>query len=176
VNLYYLLIFIPIAVGLSWSGANPLWVFATAALTILPLSKVVGTSTETLGYYVGPTLGGLLNASMGNAPELIIRGGNISSILNAIVFARKNQMDLAVNSVIGAATQIALLVAPLLIFASLFLSKPMDLLFNRIELVALIIAVFITRNITIDGESDWLEGTMLIAVYVMLGIGFYYAV
>ncbi len=50
----------------------------------------------------------------------------------------------------------------------------MDLLFNRLELVALIIAIFITRNITIDGESDWLEGAMLIAVFVMLAIGFYY--
>ena len=94
--------------------------------------------------------------------------------MNAVVFARKNQMDLAVSSVIGAATQIALLVSPALVFASLLLPKPMDLLFNRLELVALTIAIFITRNMTIDGESDWLEGAMLIAVYVMLGIGFYY--
>ena len=71
-SLNYLLIFIPVALWLSWSSANPLLVFAAAALTILPLSKVVGSSTETLGYSIGPTLGGLLNASMGNAPELII--------------------------------------------------------------------------------------------------------
>jgi len=342
-NLNYLLVLIPVALGLSWTQANPLVVFAVAALTILPLSKVVGSSTETLGYYVGPTLGGLLNASMGNAPELIIgvfalknglitvvkasltgsilgnllltlglamfAGGlrypkqkfnlqsarlstsmmflavaglmvpalfhfsspateheislqiaaillvvyglglvytlfthrklfeitqpaeldvaktyswktalaylaastvvlafmsevltgalapatkklginevfagiillasvsNISSVMNAVVFARKNQMDLAVSSVIGAATQIALLVAPALVFASLLLPKPMDLLFNQLELIALIIAIFITRNITIDGESDWLEGAMLVAVFVMLGIGFFY--
>lgn len=71
-NLNYLLILIPVALWLSWSGAKPLLVFAVTALTILPLSKVVGTATETLGYFLGPTLGGLLNASMGNAPELII--------------------------------------------------------------------------------------------------------
>jgi len=71
-NLNYLFIFIPVAVWLWWSSANPLLVFGAAALTILPLSKVVGSSTETLGYFIGPTLGGLLNASMGNAPELII--------------------------------------------------------------------------------------------------------
>jgi hypothetical protein len=53
-NLNYLLIFIPIAVGLSWFGASPLLVFATAALTIVPLSKIVGSSTETLGTYLGP--------------------------------------------------------------------------------------------------------------------------
>ena len=83
-------------------------------------------------------------------------------------------MDLVASSVIGAATQIALLVAPALVFASLLMPQPMDLLFNRLELVALIVAIFITRNMTIDGESDWLEGAMLIAVYLMLGIGFYY--
>ena len=95
--------------------------------------------------------------------------------MNAAVFARKNQMDLAVSSVIGAATQIALLVAPALVFASLLLPEPMDLLFNRLELVALIISVFTARNMTIDGKSDWLEGAMLIAVFVMLGIGFYFS-
>ena len=344
VNLNYLLIFIPVAVGLYWYGANSLLVFATAALTIVPLSKIVGSSTETIGGYLGQTFGGLLNASMGNAPELIIgafalknglitvvkasltgsilgnllltlglamfAGGlkyphqkfnvhsarvsmsmmflavgglmvpalfhftsrsaeheisiqiaaillivyilslvytlithrklfqpvepaelvvmktrswkpavallaaatlvlalmseiltdalepatkqlginevfagiillasvsNISGMMNAVVFARKNQMDLAVSSVIGAATQIALLVAPALVLASLFLPSPMDLLFSRLELVALIISIFIARNMTIDGESDWLEGAMLIAVFLMLGIGFYYA-
>jgi Ca2+:H+ antiporter len=94
--------------------------------------------------------------------------------MNAVVFARKNQMDLAASSVIGAATQIALLVSPALVLVSLFLPTPMDLLFSQLELVALIISIFIARNMTIDGESDWLEGAMLIAVFVMLGIGFYY--
>ena len=68
-NLNYLLVLIPVAIGISWTGANPLLVFVVAALTILPLSKVVGSSTETLGSYLGPTVGGLLNASMGNAPS-----------------------------------------------------------------------------------------------------------
>ncbi len=62
----------------------------------------------------------------------------------------------------------------MLVFASLFMPKPMDLLFNRLELVALIISVFTARNMTIDGKSDWLEGAMLIAVFVMLGVGFFY--
>jgi Ca2+:H+ antiporter len=85
-NLNYLLIFIPIALGLYWSAANPLLVFAMAALTIVPLFEV-----------------------------------------------------------------------------------------SRLELVALIVSVFTARNMTIDGKTDWLEGAMLIAVFAMLGIGFYYA-
>ena len=72
-NLNYLFIFIPIATWLRYfTAANPLLVFSIAAITIVPLSKIVGNATETLGVYLGPTLGGLLNASMGNAPELII--------------------------------------------------------------------------------------------------------
>ena len=86
-NLNYLLIFIPIAVALYWYEANPLLVFAMAALTIVPLSKIVGSSTETLGAYLGPTLGGLLNASMGNAPELIIGAFALKNGLITVVKA-----------------------------------------------------------------------------------------
>ena len=66
------------------------------------------------------------------------------------------------------------MVSPALVLISLLLPTPMDLLFTQLELVALIISIFIARNMTIDGESDWLEGAMLIAVFVMLGVGFYF--
>jgi Ca2+:H+ antiporter len=95
VNLNYFIIFIPIAVGLSWFGASPLLVFATAALTIIPLSKIVGSSTETLGTYLGSTLGGLLNASMGNAPELII---GIFALKNGLITVVKASLT---GSIIG---------------------------------------------------------------------------
>ena len=65
---------------------HPLLVFATAAITIVPLSKIVGSATETLGAYLGPTLGGLLNASMGNAPELII---GIFALKNGLIDGRQ---------------------------------------------------------------------------------------
>ena len=94
-NLNYLLIFIPVALALYWSGGNPLLVFAVASLTILPLSKVVGSSTETLGFYLGPTLGGLLNASMGNAPELII---GIFALKNGLIEVVKASLT---GSIIG---------------------------------------------------------------------------
>lgn len=343
IGLGVLLVMIPIAAVLWWIEADPILVFAAAGLSIVPLSKIVGGATESLAALIGPTLGGLLNASMGNAPELIIgffalknglvqvvkasltgsilgnllltlglamfAGGlgrpvqrfnvrparlsmtllmlavvglmvpalfhfsspaaeheisvkiagvllavyglsliytlsthrklfetaapsevslapggswkkslgslagataalafmseiltdsfqgasdalhlnpvfagiillasisNVSSIMNAIVFARKDQMDLVVGSVIGAATQIALLVAPTLVVASLLMHTRMDLLFTRLEIVSVGIAVFLVNNVTIDGESDWLEGAMLVAVFVMLGVGFFF--
>ena len=139
---------------------------AAATLVLALMSEVLTDSLEPATKQLGinEVFAGII---------LLASVSNISSIMNAVVFARKNQMDLAVSSVIGAATQIALLVAPALVFASLLLPEPMDLLFNRLELVALIISVFTARNMTIDGKSDWLEGAMLIAVFVMLGIGFY---
>jgi Ca2+:H+ antiporter len=149
----------------SWKTALGYLAAATVALAFMSeiLTDALDPATQLLG--INEVFAGII---------LLATVSNISGMMNAAVFARKNQMDLAVSSVIGAATQIALLVAPALVFASLLLPTPMDLLFSRLELVALIISVFIARNMTIDGESDWLEGAMLIAVFVMLGIGFYF--
>ena len=150
----------------SWKTA--VGVLAAATVVLAAMSEILTDSLEPATQQLGinEVFAGII---------LLASVSNVSSIMNAVVFARKNQMDLAASSVIGAATQIALLVAPALVFASLLMPEPMDLLFNRLELVALIISVFTARNMTIDGKSDWLEGAMLIAVFVMLGVGFFYA-
>jgi Ca2+:H+ antiporter len=149
----------------SWKVALALLGASTLVLAIMSevLTDALEPATIQLG--INDVFAGVI---------LLASVSNISSIMNAAVFAQKNQMDLAVSSVIGAATQIALLVAPVLVFASLLLPEPMDLLFSRLELVALIISIFTARNMTIDGKSDWLEGVMLVAVFFMLGIGFYF--
>ena len=95
-NLNYLLIFIPIAIWLYYfTKADPLLIFAAAAITIVPLSKIVGNATETLAGYLGPSLGGLLNASMGNAPELII---GIFALKNGLIKVVKASLT---GSIIG---------------------------------------------------------------------------
>ncbi len=94
-NLNYLLIFIPFAIWLYFTKSDPLLIFATAAITIVPLSKIVGNATETLGSYLGPTLGGLLNASMGNAPELII---GVFALKNGLITVVKASLT---GSIIG---------------------------------------------------------------------------
>jgi Ca2+:H+ antiporter len=150
----------------SWPQAIVVLAVATVALAAMSeiLTDALEPATKQLG--INEVFAGVI---------LLASVSNISSIMNAVVFARKDQMDLAASSVIGAATQIALLVAPALVFASMLMPESMDLVFNRLELVALVIAVFTARNMTIDGKSDWLEGAMLIAVFVMLGVGFYYS-
>jgi Ca2+:H+ antiporter len=345
-RLKFLLIFIPIAVALDRFGANPIVVFLASAAAIVPLSRLIGEATEDLSLHLGETWGGLLNATMGNLPEMIIgvlalqRGlpkmvkasisgsilgnvllnlglaliaggaryntlrfnvhlvalnskllllatvglivpalfhftasvedrlsieiasilflaylaslaftlfthrqlfvgdpssdpseppetvkgggigrsiaklavtaaalgvtsevltgaleptakmmglseifagifllapvGNCAELLNAVGFARKGKLDLTMGITLGAATQVALLVAPVLIFASPLVGQPMDLLFSQFEVVAIAVTVFVGQSLTSDGESNWLEGLMLIAVYAMLGFGFYH--
>jgi Ca2+:H+ antiporter len=340
----WLLVFIPIALGLRWFGADPVLVFLASGLAVVPLTVLIGEATENLAIHLGPTLGGLLNGTMGNVPEMIIsisalhKGlvevvkasltgtllsnvllvlglsllaggarystlrynvafaglsskllllaavglivpalfhftthsedtisveiavilflaylaslaftfvthrqlfaakqaegpietgrhawgqgrailvlaasavglaivsevltgaleptagrlgltptftgifllasvGNISELINAVLFARKDKMDLTLAVTLGASTQVALLVAPVLVFAGRLLGRPMDLLFTRFEVVAIAIAVLIAQTMTVDGESNWMEGVMLVAVYLMLGVGFYY--
>jgi Ca2+:H+ antiporter len=357
-RLNWLLVFIPVAIVLDWIGVDPILLFGVSALAIVPLAGLMGDATEALAEYLGPTVGGLLNATLGNAPEIIIsmfalnRGligivkssltgsiignlllglgvsmfagglrvktqkfephvaringallvlatfglivpaiygitpsgednparhisseiaiilfvvylsslvftlathksvvgkagvtaekkeagqpateddkpqvhwsrtkaivvlglvsvalafmseiltgavdpaakkmgftplfagvfllatvGNAAELLNAVRFARKDKMDLAIGITVGASTQVALLVAPILVFAGWFLGQDMNLLFTRYEMWAVVLAVFITRLLIYDGESTWLEGLMLIAIYCMLGVGFFH--
>ena len=340
-----LLIFVPISLALDYSGANPIVVFVTAVLAVVPLTVLIGSATENLSLRLGETLGGLLNGTMGNVPEMIIfisamrkglapmvkasltgtvlsnvllvlgfaiivggaryetlrysvafaglsskllllaavglivpaifhfstKGeayefsaeiagilfaaylanlaftlvthkqlfapkqaegpietggpawgvgralgvltiatiglavesetltgslkptadslgltqtfagvvllasvGNISGMINATQFALRGKMNLALSVTLGASTQVALLVAPVLIFTSRLIGRPMDLLFTQFEVVSIAIAAIVAQTMTADGESHWLEGVMMVAVYAILGVGFYF--
>ena len=348
-GLNLLLVFIPIAVALNWYGAIPVAVFVASALAIVPLAGLMGRATEQLSVYVGTTVGGLLSASLGNAPELIISGfalkeglvdvvkasitgsilgntlfslglsmiiggwgrerqrfnptvagmsggllfvaavgliipaifhfasgeerevsleiavvlfvayllslvftlkthrqfiqkgpdesgaveshevaneapwskrkaiavlagvtvviavmseilvgaiepasasigltpifagviflalvGNAAEAMNAVGFARKDLMDLSFGIAVGASTQVALFVAPVLVFAGYLIGQPMDLHFTLFEVVAIVLAVSTVNHLTADGECHWMEGVMLMAVYLMLAIGFFF--
>src|SRR5262249_55066029 len=100
--------------------------------------------------------------------------GNAAELLNAVRFARKDQMDLSVAVTMGASAQVGLLVAPVLVLLGMILGQEMDLVFSPLELIAIVMAIYLTRNLTYDGESNWLEGVMLIGVYILFGIGFLY--
>jgi len=351
-RLNWLLIFIPIALGLEYWGVNPIAVFLASAAAIVPLAKLMEQATESLAQYLGPTYGGLLSATMGNAPELIIgitalrhglvevlkgsiagsvigtllfgvgetiiagglskpvqrfdremvvinsallmvatfglvvpaafhfsartdedisieisvvlllvylaslvhtmttkkpteglaavqvelkeRGelpaeeatpawsrsrallvmaavavalafvsdlltgsiqpaadavgltpvfagvfllamvGNIPQYMNSTAFARKDQMTLALSINLGATTQLVTLVAPLLVIVGAFMGLDMNLHFSSFELVGVILAVIIARSVTGDASSNWLEGVLLVGVYLMLGFAFFH--
>jgi Ca2+:H+ antiporter len=100
--------------------------------------------------------------------------GNAAEHYTAVVVARRGNMELAFSIALGSSTQIALLVAPVLVFASLLFGHPMDLVFGPFELVALGLAVLNVAIVSMDGESNWFEGLQLLGVYVILAIAFYF--
>jgi len=348
-SLNLLLVCIPLAVGLDWYDANPIAIFIASALAIVPLAGLMGQATEELSIYVGATIGGLMSASLGNAPELIISGfalkeglvdvvkasitgsilgnllfslglsmivggwgrehqrfnqtvaglnggllfvaaigllvpalfhfasgqeravsteiavvlfvayllsllftlkthrplieipasapeadegqgeagkaqwskgralailagvtvliavmseilvgaiepasaslgftpifagviflalvGNVAEAMNAVQFAKNDVMDLSFGIAVGASTQVALFVAPVLVFLGYLIGQPMDLHFTFFEIVAIVLAVAIVSRLTSDGQCHWMEGVMLMAVYVMFAIGFFF--
>ena len=101
--------------------------------------------------------------------------GNAAEHSTAVLVALRDQMDLALNVAVGSSIQIALFVAPLLVFLSPLLGRgPMDLIFTPFEVVSVAIAVAAVNLVSQDGESNWLEGVLLVAVYVVLGMAFYF--
>ncbi|MFQ5342843.1 MAG: calcium/proton exchanger [Anaerolineae bacterium] len=100
--------------------------------------------------------------------------GNVAEHLVGVQSAVKNRMDLSLTISLGSSMQIALFVAPLLVFISIALGHPMDLVFNAFELVSLGFAVLIASLIALDGESNWLEGAQLLAVYMIIALAFYF--
>ena len=99
--------------------------------------------------------------------------GNVAEHLVAVQVAIRNQMDLSVEIAISSSVQVALFVAPVLVFVSLLLGNPLTLVFNQFELLALLAGVTITVLVASDGESNWLEGAALIGVYLILCVAFF---
>ena len=100
--------------------------------------------------------------------------GNAAEHATAVTVAMKNKMDLSVSVAVGSSMQIALFVAPVLVIAGWLIGQPMDLNFNPFELVAVTVAVLIANSISSDGNSNWLEGILLLATYAVLGLAFYF--
>jgi Ca2+:H+ antiporter len=100
--------------------------------------------------------------------------GNAAEHATAVTVAMKNKMDLSVSVAVGSSMQIALFVAPVLVIAGWFFKQPMDLDFNPFELVAVAVSILIANSISSDGKSNWLEGTLLLAAYAVLGFAFYF--
>ncbi len=101
--------------------------------------------------------------------------GNAAEHYSAIAAARRDEMTLAVEIAIGSSAQIALFVAPVLVLVSFAMGRPMSLLFHPFEIVAIGLSVAATAIVALDGESNWVEGLQLLAVYLILCIAFFLA-
>jgi len=100
--------------------------------------------------------------------------GGVAEYITAVSMARRNKMDLAVSVALGSTLLVALLVVPVLVLVGPALGHPLDLSFNPYELVAIAMAVLVSNLASLDGRSDWLEGVLLLAAYLILAAGFFF--
>jgi Ca2+:H+ antiporter len=149
-----------------WSVRRSVLLLALAGLAVGGMSEILVGSISETAHKLGLSeffIGAIVVAIVGNAAEHWV----------AVLVARKDKMDLAVNIAIGSSAQVALFVAPLLVLASIFIGPhPMALVLNGFELGALVIASLIANQVTQEGASTWYEGFQLLAVYVIVAITF----
>jgi Ca2+:H+ antiporter len=146
----------------------------TAGLVLLGATTLVAWMSELLVHAVEPAAKsiGLTEVFVGVIAVAIV--GNAAEHSTAILMAMKNQMDLAYHIAVGSSMQIALLVAPLLVFVSYALGRPLDLVFTTFEVITVGLAVAIVSLVAADGESNWMEGVLLLAVYLIFAIAFFF--
>jgi Ca2+:H+ antiporter len=150
-----------------WSVAKSLTVLLIATAAIVWMSELLVGTVEHVVLEIGITeffLGIIIVPLIGNVAEHLV----------AVTVAAKNQMELSLAISVGSSLQIALFVAPLLVFVSLLMGNPLTLVFNQFELIALMAAVLIAGLVSLDGESNWLEGAMLLAIYVIIALAFFW--
>ncbi len=150
-----------------WSMKKSVIVLLAATLSVVFLSDHLVENVEHVANQLGMTpifVGVILLAIIGNAAE------NSS----AIIMAHKNKMDLSINIALGSSTQIAMFVAPVVVFAGYVFGQPMNLVFSQEEIVAVFGSVMVLNLIMHDGKSNWLEGFALLALYAIIGVSFFF--
>ncbi|HEF4760944.1 TPA: calcium/proton exchanger [Pseudomonas putida] len=151
-----------------WSVGKALLVLGAATVLIAWVSEILVGAIEPSARQLG-----LSNLFVGVFVVAIL--GNAAEHASAVSAAMKDRMDLAMSIAIGSSVQVALLVAPVLVLASQALGPvPMDLAFSGGLVLSVLLAVLITGQVAGDGRSDWLKGVQLLAVYLILGLAFFF--
>jgi Ca2+:H+ antiporter len=149
-----------------WGRGKALFILLVATAGVALMSEFLVKSVEHAAAALGMTeifVGVIVVAIIGNAAEHS----------TAVLVALKDKMDLSVTIAVGSSIQIAMFVAPVLVFASVLMGQPMDLHFTLLEAVSVLLAMGVMALVAQDGESHWMEGALLLAVYGILGLAFY---
>ncbi len=147
--------------GEVWGPLRAIIVLAIATGGVVVQSEILVHATESVTSTMGFSetfLGLIIVPIIGNAAEHA----------TAVVVARKGQMDLALQIALGSSTQVALLVAPVLVLVGLVVGQQMDLVFSTFEIAAMALTVVVSAIVTLDGESNWFEGAQLLAMYALV--------
>jgi Ca2+:H+ antiporter len=150
-----------------WTRRRTLVVLIASTVLIAWLSEILVSSVEQTVASLGISeffIGIIVIPLVGNVAEHVV----------AVQAAWKNKMELSLAVSLGSSLQLALFVAPVLVFLSLIMGNPLTLVFNRFEIIALFGGVLIAAFVAQDGESNWLEGAQLLTVYAILALAFLY--
>jgi Ca2+:H+ antiporter len=153
--------------GTHWSKKKSFVLLAASMAGVIVVSEILVASVETTGEEFGfgeLFVGAIIVGIVGNAAEHS----------SAILLARKGKIDLSIGIAAGSGTQIALFVVPILVFAGIAMGQPFTLVFTLLELATIFLAAIILNLIVQDGRSNWFEGVMLTAVYIIIAIAFFF--
>ena len=147
----------------------------TQAIVSLGLATIlIAGMSEILVGQIAPVTGALGMTELFVGVIIVALVGNAAENSTAVIMARRNRMDVSMSIATGASTQIALFVAPVLVFVSVAIGHPMTLVFNGFEIAAIVLSVVIVDMISSDGETNWFEGAQLLAVYAIVAVAFYF--
>ena len=158
----------------SVSHGESSWSVRKSVLVLLVATAVIAWLSEMLVGAVEPVLEHLGWTEFFLGIVVIPLVGNVAEHLTAVTVAAKNRMDMSLEISVGSSLQVALFVAPVLVFVSLLMGNPLTLVFNQFELIALAAAAFISALVALDGQSNWMEGAQLLVVYVILAMAFFF--
>jgi Ca2+:H+ antiporter len=153
---------------------TPAWSKKKAVVVLLITTAFVALMSEFLVSSLEPALKALGLSELFVGLILIPVIGNAAEHSSAVMFALRNKVDVTLEIAIGSSTQIALFVAPVLVFISLAVGHPMDFVFSTFEVAAVGLSALLMTLISLDGESNWLEGAQLVGAYVIMAISFFF--
>ncbi len=153
--------------------AGPAWTATVAVAVLLVAAGLLAVLSEILVGSIGSFIDSFGLSAFFVGVVLVPTIGNLAEHLVAVQLAAKDKMEFAMAVSYGSSLQVALFVAPLLVIIGAILGQPMDLVFSPLEVAAVAAAVGISALIALDGESNWLEGALLMLVYLILAVSFF---
>jgi Ca2+:H+ antiporter len=156
--------------------AGPPWPAPVAIAVLAVTAILLAVTSEALVGAIEPFLDAFHLTPLFVGVILIPTIGNLAEHLVAVQLAYKDRMDFAMAVAIGSSLQVALFVAPVLVLLGVVIGQHMDLVFTPLEVAGVAVAAGIAALIAIDGESNWLEGALLLGVYTILAVSFFFLV
>jgi Ca2+:H+ antiporter len=157
----------------SVAGREPHWSVWTSLGAMLLATIAIGFLSEWLVDAIEPATRALGMNSVFVGVVVVAVVGNAAEHVSAVQMAWHNQLEVSVQIAVSSSTQIALFVAPVLVFVSILMGHPLDLHFTPLEVVAVVLSVAVVSLVSHDGETNWLEGAMLLGLYAILALAFY---